>query len=411
MIFKNLHNKVSDKLFLLIPALAFIFLWSQCSKNISDEKHFTVASYYFPNYHVDPRNEEIHGKGWSEWELVKAARPRFPGHRQPKVPLWGYTDESEPKVMAKKIDAAADNGIDAFIFDWYYYNGKPFLQAALENGFIHAKNRERLKFALMWANHDWLNIHPRHLDKKPQLLFSGIVSPKVFDKMTDYIIEKYFKNPAYWQIRGKPYFSIYELQTLVKSFGGLDATRKALDSFRQKTRAAGFSGLHLDAVIWGNPILPGESKVKNAAELVDYLGFDSVTSYVWIHHVRLPDFPQTPYTFVQKKYLEYAREAEKDFHVPYFPNVSMGWDSSPRCAQDDPFVNKGYPFMPTISGNTPEAFKNALLEVKNFLQNRPDDEKIVTINCWNEWTEGSYLEPDTVNGMKYLEAVRDVFAR
>jgi hypothetical protein len=25
------------------------------------------------------------------------------------------------------------------------------------------------------------------------------------------------------------------------------------------------------------------------------------------------------------------------------------------------------------------------------------------------WTEGSYLEPDTVNGLGYLEAVRDVF--
>jgi hypothetical protein len=34
----------------------------------------------------------------------------------------------------------------------------------------------------------------------------------------------------------------------------------------------------------------------------------------------------------------------------------------------------------------------------------------VTINAWNEWTEGSYLEPDTVHGLKYLEAVRDVFA-
>ncbi len=33
----------------------------------------------------------------------------------------------------------------------------------------------------------------------------------------------------------------------------------------------------------------------------------------------------------------------------------------------------------------------------------------ININCWNEWTEGSYLEPDEVHGMKYLEAVRDVF--
>ena len=37
--------------------------------------------------------------------------------------------------------------------------------------------------------------------------------------------------------------------------------------------------------------------------------------------------------------------------------------------------------------------------------------RILNINSWNEWTEGSYLEPDTTNGMAYLEAVRDVFAR
>jgi hypothetical protein len=67
--------------------------------------NITVASYYFGNYHPgDPRNTKMKGKNWSEWELVKAARPRFPGHPQPKVPLWGYTDESDPKVMAQKID-------------------------------------------------------------------------------------------------------------------------------------------------------------------------------------------------------------------------------------------------------------------------------------------------------------------
>ena len=39
-------------------------------------KDFTVACYYFPNYHVDPRNEAAHGPGWTEWELVKRAEPR-----------------------------------------------------------------------------------------------------------------------------------------------------------------------------------------------------------------------------------------------------------------------------------------------------------------------------------------------
>src|SRR5579871_2627735 len=79
-----------------------------------------VAVYYFPGYHPDPRIDARKGKGWTEWVLVKAATPKFPGHNQPRVPVWGYEDESNPKAMAKKIDAAADHGIDAFIFDWYW---------------------------------------------------------------------------------------------------------------------------------------------------------------------------------------------------------------------------------------------------------------------------------------------------
>jgi len=64
----------------------------------------TVVAYYFPAYHVDPRNEQDMGeKGFTEWKLIKEARPRFAGHRQPKVPLWGYQDEALPAVMEQKI--------------------------------------------------------------------------------------------------------------------------------------------------------------------------------------------------------------------------------------------------------------------------------------------------------------------
>lgn len=108
-----------------------------------------LAAYYFPNYHRDARNRIVHGEGWTEWELVKAARPRWPGHRQPNVPHWGETDEANPADMAQKIDAAADHGIDAFIFDWYHYEDGPFLQRGLDEGFLGAPNRARLKFALM----------------------------------------------------------------------------------------------------------------------------------------------------------------------------------------------------------------------------------------------------------------------
>ena len=147
----------------------------------------TVACYYFGNYHPgDPRNEKTKGKGWSEWELVKAARPRFPGHHQPNVPLWGYTDESDPDVMAQKIAAAADHGIDAFIFDWYYYNDGPFLDRPIDLGFLKAKNNARLKFAFMWANHDWLEIHPYRRGTERKVLYPGAVTPEKFEKLCEF---------------------------------------------------------------------------------------------------------------------------------------------------------------------------------------------------------------------------------
>lgn len=369
---------------------------------------YTIVCYYFPGYHPDPRNDARHGPGWSEWDLVKTARPRFDKHPQPKVPKWGYEDESNPAVMARKIDAAADHRIDTFLFDWYWYDG-PFLNAALDKGFLRAPNNDRIKFALMWANHDWLDIHPAKQNCPAPLVYPGRVSPETFEQISDVLVSQYFVHPSCWRINDKPYFSIYEIVRLIESFGSLQAARDALQRLRQKARDAGLPGLHLNGVIWGIRLPPGEKSAMDPAEIASVLGLDSVTSYVWVHYLTLETFPATDYRQVLTKVLQKWRRFEREFPVVYFPNVTMGWDSTPRTVQSDRFTSSGYPYMPTLSGNTPVAFQEALLQVKTFLERRPPGERIVTINAWNEWTEGSYLEPDTVHGMSYLAAIREAF--
>jgi len=370
---------------------------------------YEVAAYYFPDYHVDSRNEDWHGKGWTEWNLVKAATPRFEGHDQPKVPLWGYEDEADPQVMARKIDAAADHAVSAFIFDWYWYEDGPYLQRALEEGFLKAPNNERLKFSIMWANHDLIDIHPAQRSRPYNALTPGAVGAEAFRKATDHMIREYFSHPSYWRVNGGLYVSFYELANLVRGFGGIAETRAAMDDFRNRVRAAGLGELNLNAVVWGQQILPNEQKVDNVNELLEAIGFDSITSYIWIHHREMESFPFTSYAKYREQCVPLFEELTDEYKLPYYPNVTMGWDPSPRTIQTDAYDNLGYPFTPMLEGNTPEEFRKSLEAVKAFLDEGRTTPKIVTVNAWNEWTEGSYLEPDTVHGMKYLEAIRDVF--
>jgi len=167
--------------------------------------------------------------------------------------------------------------------------------------------------------------------------------------------------------------------------------------------------MHLNAVVWGIQILPNERAITNPADIVAILGLNSISSYVWIHHIRLPDFPVTDYNWVLNQSVAYWHATSGAYSVPFFPNVTMGWDASPRAVQSDRYLDVGYPFMPTLGGNSVTAFKTALLRVKTFLDTREGQPKIFNINAWNEWTEGSYLEPDIIHRTGYLEAIRDVF--
>ena len=100
-----------------------------------------VMAIYFPNWHVSPQLETHFGFGKSEWDFVKTSPTRFPGHRQPLVPVHGYLDGKNPNDVAKEIDLAANAGIDVFLYDYYYYGGKVTQEEAIEEGFLKAENR------------------------------------------------------------------------------------------------------------------------------------------------------------------------------------------------------------------------------------------------------------------------------
>ncbi len=366
-----------------------------------------TAVYYFPNFHVDPRNEAVHGKGWTEWELMKHAGARFPGHMQPKIPAWGYEDEADPAVMAKKIDAAADHGLDAFIFDWYWYEG-PFLERALNEGFLGAPNRSRMKFALMWANHDWKNFHPGNRDTANyKITFPWTTRKDTIPYVWDYLIEHYLTQPNYWKINGKPYFSIYAISRFISQMGGVEDAAEVLEDFRARAKAAGLTGLHLNAV--GLDMLDRSPQSAARHDQVIKAGFDSCTSYncVCLSEKWMQEFPRVDFQEMADDYIEVAKKTMQALPFPFYPVITTGWDPSPRTIQSEVYdPTPCYPWM-AVMESSPEKLADATRKTAELLMTRPADERIMFFNAWNEWTEGSYLEPDNFYGMKMLEAVRD----
>jgi hypothetical protein len=329
-------------------------------------------------------------EGTGEWEIIKKGTPRFEGHYQPKVPLWGYEMDDNPKVMEKWIDTATDYGINIFIFDWYWFDDGPFLESSLNNGFLKANNREKINFYIMWANHDvkrnYWNVHKFKDDDS--LLWDGAVDMNSFKIIVDRVINKYFKQPNYFTIDGEPVFSIFAIWNLIEGLGGIEQTRDALEYFREETQKAGFPGLHLQLIVFGTPR-------NDLVQDIETLQFNSITKYNWGWS------QQQDYIKWGTTAIEHRNQWGNILSVPYFPNVSIGWDDTPR------FPGKGEADIVRYN-KSPESFAAFLELAKRYCDEHPEQQKLITVFSWNEWIEGGYLLPDVKYGFSYLDGVERV---
>ena len=359
-----------------------------------------VVAVYYPHWHNYDHGSAWKGEGWTEWEGLKAAVPRFPGHHQPLEPEWGCFDESDPLWVEREIDLAADHGIDVFLYDWYWYSGVRNMQEALEQGFLKARNRDRMKFSLMWANHDRVDQFCPEFGARRNLWLGSHHSVRDLNRVVDYCIEHYFREPTYWRVDGRLFFSIYQPHRFIEELGGASAVRGLFEAIDGRLAAAGLPPMHWDAMA---------SRPEQVAILAE-AGFRSTARYN-INAAgagRQPDFEE--YEGVMQVHRDHWR-AMATAELPNLPVVTMGWDPTPRCRADVPwpFPRQEYPYVSVIVGNTPERFEQLLREARAFAEADPKRPAAVTIYCWNEWTEGGYLLPEKRTGNAYLEAVKAVF--
>lgn len=386
----------------LLTALLIFYAASLSGKTQKTERQkYDVAAFLYPAYASDdPRLRPFWPMGIGEWETVMTVGDRYPGHYWNRKPLWGYINEADPAVMEMEINQATSHGVNVFIFDWYWYDGRPFMETTLDNGFLKAANVDKMQFYLMWANHDVLNLWDTRLARynENNVIWTGKVDREEFEKICRRNIEKYFKHPQYYKIDGKPVFMIYDLPQLIAGLGGIEETAAALQWFKDETKRAGFPGLELQITMWSinlNHSGLDAGKTGNPSDnFVKKLGFTSGTHYQFVHFTDVNDDYENIMGRVEN---EWAR-IDSTYSFPYYPHISVGWDNSPRTQHSA-----------VVRNNTPENFEKALRKAKAYADAHPGQAPLITINSWNEWTETSFLQPCNLYGYGYLEAVRQVF--
>ncbi|MDH7602670.1 MAG: glycoside hydrolase family 99-like domain-containing protein [Armatimonadota bacterium] len=324
----------------------------------ADTSPYLVGCYYFPGWHT-----------YERWSVLD----EFPERK----PVLGYYREGDPQVADWHIKWALEHGISFFIYDWYWVQGTRQLEHALHNGLFNSKHADKIKFCLLWANHN-----PDKTSSEEDCL-----------NVTRYWIEHYFNKPNYLKVEGKNVVVIFSPDRLTLDMGS-EAVRVAFEKMRKMCEDAGVGGLYLVACTY-----PGRERVERLVRE----GYDALTGY---------NYPSAgsrgrriaPYEWMVEGYKEIWDEIANTASIPYIPVCEAGWDARPW---------HGYDSL-VRTGKSPELWQHMLQNAKAFVDDprhkQDGDKKLVFLEAWNEFGEGDYIEPHAEYGFDYLEAVRRVFA-
>jgi hypothetical protein len=358
---------------------------------------YTVAMWYFAAWEPEYT--------WDGWKQV--------GERSPwRLPLLFDSSDKEmnfngiqfyrasnPRVVDWHVHWMREHCVNLMLWDWYPHTRADgtfdptfFGNRALEIGFLGkselggpavATNRfaDTMPFAVMWTNHAPGN--------------------RLGKGLAEYIVDQFFLQPNYYKLDGKAFLPLWSIGDLVSGAGGQTQAKAALDHLREYALARGIPGVYIVAV-----------NGAHSREQITALGIDGAMGYNVMSagastaefrqvgdrvlEDRLEDFGTQSMSGHQAVWTRMGDAFGRDWFVPTCP--MQNWEPTLR------------PINYIMRDQTPEQYGKMLAAAKAFIDER-GLHKFVSIEAFNEWLEGSYVEPSTQWGTAYLDVIRDAFRR
>lgn len=357
---------------------------------------YTVAMWYFaawePEYVQDGWKHVAERAPWRLPLLYDSSDPEmeFSGIR--------YYRASSPRAIDWHVRWMREHAVNLILWDWYprasergEFDPGFFGNRALEVGFLGktslggppvATNRfeGKIDFAAMWTNH-----RPFH---------------RVGRGIERYLAEQFFSQPNYYRLDGKPLLILWDPRLLVEEAGSEAGAREVLEGVRAAARERGHPG------VWIAGILdPGAAPLARAIGLDGAAGYHYASSGGFSAETRalgegtvedrIEDYASQTIPGHARIWSEMARAFGRDYLLATTP--MQNWEPTLRPVN---FIQRG---------SSPDAYREMLRRARAFIEAR-GLRRFVTIEAWNEWLEGSYVEPSAAWGTAWLEAIRDAFA-
>lgn len=374
-------------------------------------KKARVIAFYLPQFHPVPENDEMWGKGFTEWTNVAKAKPLFRGHYQPQIPAdLGFYDLRLKEVRNAQAQMAEEAGIEGFCY-WHYWfgNGKTILDLPFKE--VLNSKEPNYPFCLGWANHSWSN--------KTWQKSNGIVKDIEFIKqeylgISDYEEHFYsclkaFKDERYIKVDGKPLFLVYNPKDI-------PSNKEFIDCWNKLAIENDLNGIYfvarLETFSFSNK---GNIKnyQENANKIFDYyllegynaisptsLKYADIKSGGYLRKVLKTFLSKTignifPDTYDYGKIIKYLY-SDLDKRENVFPQLVPRWDKTPRKGKD----------AQIYLNSTPKKFGDSIDLALDKIKDKEDEHKILFLFAWNEWGEGAYIEPDIKFGHGYLDVLK-----
>lgn len=351
-----------------------------------------LLAFYLPQYHEIPENDVWWGKGFTEWTNVRKAEVLFSGHRQPRVPLGdAYYALDDAKTLVWQAELLNKYRLDGLCFYHYWFGGKLLLEKPLA---LLLENPDiSMPFCMAWANQDWTKAWNDGGDRE-------VIMPQAYggeaewSKHFDYL-QPAFTDARYIKVDGKPVFLVYLPRDIPDVSGRLayfdnrarECGLPGMHFVNMKTSYSMYEGMDFAANVDFEPMYTtshgfgmverGLLKLKRVVkEVVNSIGVAKL-------HVNTRS-----YESLWNKIL--SRKIEKNT----YPGAFLDWDNTARKGE------RGL----VVTGANPDTFHRYF--AKQYARAVAAGSSFIFVNAWNEWAEGTYLEPDEEFKFGYLEAIK-----